>query len=150
MKKLIFVFLFAALVLPVFAQDNRPQSERRAEEEASLHDHRSIYYIYTPIEKVYLAGEGYLIQYRTSENTLSYIGIPYDWFRFPASAAELTQLPAGTSWPYMCVFYKDKEFSHVKLYVHRLKSHTTWGVTPMGVNLHRFFSEDPKVFDFKY
>jgi hypothetical protein len=149
MKKLIFIFIFAVLISPIFAQQQQQTpEERRQAEEASLHDHRNIYYISTPVEKVYFAGTGYLIHYRKANGT-GYVGIPYDWFTWPASQAELILLPKGTNWPYMSVFYKDGEFSHVRLYVHRQRSHITWGVTPFGADVSKWFSTDG-TFNFQY
>jgi hypothetical protein len=149
MKKLIFIFIFMALILPVFAQQ-QTQQNRQQEEEANLHDQRNLYYQSVTVEKVYYAGTGYLIQYRKAHG-IGTIGIPYDWFTGSATKAELVILPRGPNWPYMSVFYKDGEFSHVRLYVHRQKSHTTWGVTPFGADVKKWFPEEGSLkFDFKY
>jgi hypothetical protein len=143
MKKLVFAIVFMAIIFPVFAQTNNQAVDPE-------HDHRNIYYITVQVEKIWLAEKGYLVQYRTSLNTIKTVGVPYDWFYFPASSAELIQLPPGRAWPYMCVFYKDKEFSHVRMYVHRNKSHITWSITPFGADVSRFFAEEPAAFKLEY
>jgi hypothetical protein len=37
------------------------------------------------------------------------------------------------------VYYKDGEFSHVRLYVHPERSHRTWGSVPQNVNIDSRF-----------
>jgi hypothetical protein len=88
-----------------------------------------------------MAGKGYIVQYRQNSSLIGSVGIPYDWFTYPAAKAELVYLPKGKNWPYMSVFYKDGEFSHLRLYAHRHKSHQTWDVTPTGVDVSSFFPE---------
>jgi len=128
MKKLMFVLIIAALAIPAFAQYSSGSGG-------------DMYYINVPVERVYLAYEGYLIQYRNGANTLGTIGIPYEWFTDSASRAEIMKTPPGRDWPSMSVFYKDGEFSHVRLYVHRTRSHITWSVVPMGVDVSGHFRE---------
>jgi hypothetical protein len=58
-------------------------------------------------------------------------------------------LPKGNDWPTMTVYYKEGEFSHVKLYIHRWRGHSTWGVVPMNVNIdHRF--KDVETLEIEY
>ena len=126
MKKLLFVLVIMALAIPVFAQYNSG-------------DTGDMYYINVPVEKVYLAYEGYLIQYRNGANTVGTVGIPYEWFTDSASRAELMRTAPGKDWPSMSVFYRDGEFSHVRLYVHRSRAHVTWSVVPMGADVSGHF-----------
>jgi hypothetical protein len=128
MKKLIIVLILIALVLPVFAQNNSGSDSR-------------MYYINIPVEKVYLSHEGYVIQYRKGINQIATIGIPYVWFSDTASKAEVMILPTGRDWPSMSVFYKEGEFSHVKLYVHRLKNHPTWSIVPQHMDVSKHFKD---------
>jgi hypothetical protein len=140
MKRLIIVLIFMALITPVFAQ---PISEANAS---------NMYYISVPVERVIMAGEGYIIQYRKSQNNqIGTIGIPYSWFTDAAARAELIKLPQGGSWPTMTVFYREGAFSHIRLYVHRQRSHITWSITPQGADVSRWFpAADSETFDFKY
>lgn len=135
MKKLIIVLFLAALTLPAFAQNNR--------------DEGNMYYVNVPVEKIYLSYEGYLVQYRSGANTISTIGIPYEWFTDSASRAELMKLPPGRDWPSMSIFYKEGEFSHVRLYIHRTRAHTTWSVVPMGADVSKYF-KDPNSFSIEF
>ncbi|MDR0302213.1 MAG: hypothetical protein LBI04_07885 [Treponema sp.] len=140
MKKLIIVLFFLALVSPVFAQNNSNDEEGNP----------NVYYANVPVEKIYLAGTGYVVQYRMSTSQIGTIGIPYSWFTDAASTAELVRLPKGPNWPNMSIFYKDGNFSHIRLYVHGHKSHQTWGVTPQGADVSRYFPEDKDSFNFKF
>jgi hypothetical protein len=58
-----------------------------------------------------------------------------EWFRDAAGKGELITLPPGRNWPYLTVYYKSGEFSHVRLYIHRSKAHETWGNIPLNVNI---------------
>ncbi|MCL2765410.1 MAG: hypothetical protein FWD40_09065 [Treponema sp.] len=122
MKKLIFALILLALVTPVFAMDE-------------------VYYINVPVERIYPSSTGYVVQYRSSSSVIATIGIPNDWFSDSAGSAELIRLPSAADWPTMSVFYINGEFSHVRLYVHRVKGHHTWGNIPQGTDVSRFFTD---------
>ena len=136
MKKLIIILVFLAVITPVFAQN-------------SSDDSTTMYYINVPVERIYSCNEGYIVQYRTSTNRYSTIGIPNEWFVGAAGKADIVRLPPGTNWPTMSVFFQDGEFSHVRLYVHRSRSHLTWGIIPQGTDVSRYF-EDKDSFDFQF
>jgi len=140
MKKLIIVLVFLAVISPVFAQNNSDDSKKGKS---------NVYYLTVTIEKIWLAGTGYVVQYRKSSTQIGTIGIPYNWFTSPDSAAEMVLLPKGPNWPYMSVFYIDGKFSHIRLYPHWQKSHQTWGVTPLGADVSRHFQEKD-AFKFDY
>ena len=145
MKKLIVVLIFLAVISPLFAQNNRGE----------LPD---IYYINVPVEKVYPSGKGYIVQYMKNTGKMATVGLPNEWFIYPKAAnsqpdastaaaslqyiaagrAEIVILPPGKNWPTLTVFYKNGEFSHVRLYVHREKSHPTWGNVPQGADAGRY------------
>jgi hypothetical protein len=127
MKNFIIVLIFMAVISPVFAQNNSNNVDGE------------MYYLNIPIEKIYMSGEGYIVQYRKGVNEIRTLGIPYDWFTNADGKGEMLKLPAGTNWPSMSVFYKNGEFSYVRLYVHRLKAHTTWSVVPQGADVKRYF-----------
>jgi len=151
MKKLIFVLFVLAVISPVFAQTN-------------LNQPGNIYCFNVRIEKIYPSSQGYVIQYQRGAGGFGTVGIPNVWFMgvgtpqeavpgpvavglqyIAAGKAEIIVLPAGNNWPSMSVFYIDGELSHVRLYVHRLKSHSTWGSIPQGTNVGRFFPEDGSI-----
>ena len=127
MKKLIIVLICAAVISPLFAQDD------------SRYNSSDIYYTNVSVEKVYPTGQGYIIQYRRGVNQIGTVGIPNEWFTDAASKAELINLPWGNSWPTLSVFYKNGEFSHVRLYVHRAKGHITWGSISQSTDVSRYF-----------
>jgi hypothetical protein len=58
-----------------------------------------------------------------------------EWFSSSAGKGEVITLPKGTVWPSLTIYYKDGEFDHVRLYVHRSPSHQTWGTIPQTVNI---------------
>jgi len=123
MKKIIFAVIFFMLISSVFAQDNK------------------FYYHNVSIEKIYATNTGYLIFYRTHTG-IEIIGVPYRWFNDSAGMADIVRLPGGTNWPTMTVFYKEGEFSNLRLYVHRNKAHITWGSVPQGTDVSSHFPED--------
>ncbi|MDR1957263.1 MAG: hypothetical protein LBQ30_10490 [Treponema sp.] len=114
------------------------------------------YYVNVPIERIYAYRKGYVVTYRTGviETGLANLYLPIDWFsdgsRVEASAppkGEVILLGPGTSWPYLAIYYKDGEFSHVRLYIRRDRSHESWGGIPLTVNIDDRFEgvEDVKL-----
>ena len=131
MRKIIIaliVLTFILPIMPVFAQNNT----------GGLAD---IYYINVRIERIFPSYLGYVIQYRKGDNKVGTIGVPNDWLSESAGRAEILRLPVASDWPSMSVFFKDGEFSHVRLYVHRVKGHRTWGVLPARVDLEKIFED---------
>jgi len=133
MKKLILALLFVALISPVFAQT---VSEENSSE---------FYYVKVHVEKVYPSNEGYIVLYRKGINGMATVGIPNEWFVDAAGKAELITLPSGANWPYMTIFYRNGEFSHIRLYVHRSRAHQTWGSIPMGTNVKNHFKDADEI-----
>jgi len=129
MKKLIVAAVFAVLLvisLPVFAQD---RSEHMSE----------YYYVNISLEKIYPYRNGYVVQYRRGINSIDKAYLPMEWFTNSASKGEIVTLPQGKAWPSLSVYYKNGEFSHIRLYVHHMASHQTWGVIPQNVDLDSVF-----------
>ena len=129
MKKLvIFVFIAAMLVIgmPVFAQENHDEGGS------------AFYYVNITLEKIYPHKAGYAVQYRTGGRNFATAYLPIEWFANAGGKGEVIFLPKGYTWPSMSVYYKDGEFSHVRLYVHRWVSHQTWGVVPQNASAENF------------
>jgi hypothetical protein len=126
MKKLFFAVL-VGLVLssaaPLFAQQFSEGHESE------------FFYVIASIEKIYPYEKGYVIQYRRGVNQMARVYLPMEWFTEAAGKGELVTLPPGKNWPYLAVYYKAGEFSHVRLYIHRSKAHETWGNVPLNVNI---------------
>ena len=137
MKRLLIVLIFLVLVSPLFAQT------------ISEPNRSDTYYVNLTIERVIPTGQGYIIQYRTGTHGIATVGIPNEWFTDAASRAELIQLPRGRNWPSMSLFFKEGQFSHIRLYVHRAKGHETWGSIPQATDLSRFFL-DADNFNFQF
>ena len=129
MKRLFFALIIGMVLTPVFllGESNTNTSE--------------VYYVNVPVEKIYPSWSGYVIQYRGSRG-YGTVGLPREWFSGTATKAELIVLPRGRSWPSMSIFYKDGEFSHVRLYVHNSKGHQTWGNIPQGTDVSRYFNAE--------
>ena len=130
MKKLFILLIIGAAVSPLFGQT------------VSDDNSSNFYYQTVSVEKVYPTRRGYIIQYyRGGIKDFGTISIPNDWFTNAASKAELITLPPGRGWPYMTLFYKDGEFSHVRLYVHANRHHPTWGNVPLPADVSRYFED---------
>jgi hypothetical protein len=129
MKKIIVARVFAAILAagsPLFAQ----QDSREGQES-------EFYYINISLEKVFPYRAGYIVQYRKggSVGRLATTYLPMEWFTYAAGKGEIIGLPRGRGWPSMSVYYKNGEFSHVRLYVHPVYTHSTWGAVPQSVNI---------------
>ncbi|GHU92225.1 hypothetical protein FACS189479_00480 [Spirochaetia bacterium] len=129
MKKLGFaLIILAALSAPLFAQKI---SEGKESE---------YFYVNVSVEKVYLYNKGYVVQYRKGSGRMARTYLPQEWFTGNGAAkGELITLAPGNSWPSLTVYYQNGDFSHVRLYVHRLQAHETWGYIPSGTNIDEHF-----------
>ena len=130
MKKLIIAAVFAVFFsvgLPIFAQ-NIPDDKKS-----------EYYYINVSLEKIWPYRKGYVVQYRKGLYQTARAYLPAEWFTNAASTGEIITLPRGNAWPSMSVYFKEGEFSHVRLYVHRWADHVTWGNIPQNVNIDSNF-----------
>jgi hypothetical protein len=157
MKRFIFVLVVLAVVSPAFAQNNSNEIN-------------NIYCVNVLVERIYPSSQGYIVQYLRSTGGVGTVGIPNEWFMdihsaedqamsgtaavslqyIAAGKAEIMNLPPGRDWPSMSVFYVDGKFNHIRLYVHRNKSHQTWSNIPQGTDVSRFFSEDRETLNIKF
>ena len=96
------------------------------------------YYNYT-IEKIYAHRLVFMVVYRRASNRMSRTYIPHEWFNTIGGKGEIVYLGSGKEWPSLIVYYKDGEFSHVRLRVRRDRSHETWGIVPLNINMDEFF-----------
>jgi hypothetical protein len=132
MKKLVFTAIFVAFLavgLPVFAQNQKDERDS------------DYYYVNITLEKIFPHRKGYIVQYRKGFFQYGRAFLPAEWFNDVDARGEVIPLPAGKAWPSLSVYYKDGVFSHVRLYVHRLPSHQTWGNIPQNVNLDGQFDD---------
>lgn len=100
------------------------------------------------IERIYPTSLGYRIDYRRESSMLlatSYI--PLDWFGGPGSRARLIN-DRSRNVPYVSVYYKDGEFSHLVLFVHPNIQHVSYGQLQLTADVESEFDiEEP---DFRY
>ena len=108
------------------------------------------YYVNVPIERVYPYRKGYVIDYQTGATgtSMARTYIPLEWFRDgprkesgEPPKGEIILLGPGNFWPYLTVYYRNGEFSHVRLYVRRERAHPSWGSILRGVNLDENFED---------
>jgi hypothetical protein len=135
MKRLFFIVLIGiiAVVLPLAAQEQSGQEQ--ADKNKSEY-----YYVNTTVEKIYPYRKGYVVQYRKGPVGIGRVYLPVEWFNDAAGMGEIIRLEPGKDWPSISVYYKNGEFSHVRLYVRPL-SHESWGNIPLSVNLDSYFED---------
>jgi hypothetical protein len=130
MKKfslLVLLVLVSGLGFSLFAQERRQfkQSE--------------YYYVSVPIERIFAYRNGYVVVYRKGVNQMARTYLPLEWFADAAGKAEEIVLGSGKAWPYLTIYYKSGQFSHIRVYVRRERTHETWGVVPMNTNMDEYF-----------
>lgn len=126
MKKLAFLIVLGAALadlMPLIAQETAAKKESE------------YYYVNVPLEKVYPYRKGYVVQYRKQINEMATAYLPLEWFHGTSGKGEIIRLGSGSTWPNMTIYYKNGEFSHVRLYVRREITHESWGNIPQNVNL---------------
>ena len=128
MKKALLAVLLGLLIYAapsLFAQNTYTESE--------------YYYVSVPIEKIYHYRSGYIVLYQHGIH-LARTYIPMEWFTNPTGKADMIALGSGSSWPTLAIYYKNGEFSHIRLYVRRDRSHETWGIVPLNVDIEHYFA----------
>ena len=142
MKKLVIAVVFTVIFsagMPIFAQSSKDEKKES-----------EYYYVNISLEKIWPYRKGYIVQYRKGLNQIGRLYLPSEWFTATAGKGEIITLPKGNSWPTLTVYYKEGEFSHVRLYVHRWASHQSWGSVPQNVNIDsRFDDIDSLKIDFQ-
>jgi hypothetical protein len=135
MKRLLFIVLIGiiAAILPAAAQEESGQ--KQGDKKKSEY-----YYVNTTVEKIYPYRKGYVVQYRKGLTGVGRLYLPTEWFTDAAGKGEMISLGPGRDWPSLSIYYKNGEFSHVRLYV-RPMSHESWGNIPLNVNLDSYFED---------
>lgn len=135
MKALRFMLVaFAACVciMPVFAQDTT-QSE-------AADKWSDLYYVNVPIEKIYPHSLGYMVLYQKNGVDLGRAYLPMEWFTEAGGKGELIRMGSGKTWPYMSIYYREGQFSHVRLFVKAERSHSSWGMLNSGAQINDKFA----------
>jgi len=112
-----------------------------AEQSKSKYKESEYYYHNISIEKIYAYRLGYIVVYRKGVNQMARTYLPEEWFTDIGGKGEIIGMGSGREWPSMTVYYKDGEFSHVRLKLRRNRAHETWGMVPLSVNLDEFFKD---------
>jgi hypothetical protein len=135
-KTILFVLICFAIsgMVPLAAQENASSSGGDSRKS-------DYYFVTVHIEKVYPYRKGYAVSYRQGINKLATVYLPIEWFHDAASKGELIYLHSGNDWPHLTVYYKEGEFSHVRLYLRKERGHPTWGNVPLDVNLDDRFED---------
>jgi hypothetical protein len=107
-------FVLLGLLLGIFAVNSAPVFAEMSDT-----------YITTIfVERVYNHRLGYKVDYNISNFRIGEVYIPHTWFT-PAGQAEIVFVNSQSA-PYMQVVYRNGEFSHVRLFVHRSPGHPSW------------------------
>jgi hypothetical protein len=132
-RLLLAALLFAALVLPVAAEE-------------SEYFVKTIY-----IARVYPHPLGYKVIYTKSSMDIGETFLPLKWFS--ASTGKDGVMAKGeliwgndTSYPYLAVYWKGGKFSHVRLFLKTNYSDPTWGTMDSNADYSKNFDiEEPKL-----
>ena len=99
------------------------------------------------VQRVYPHSLGYKVIYNRSDLYPGEVYLPGRWFTQTEGKGAILYSD-HPSVPYMTVFYKNGEFSHVRLFVHPYPSHVTWGALPGGEDLSEEFSAETLEIDY--
>ena len=69
---------------------------------------------------------GFKVNYTAADFSRVEVYIPNDWFTTAGGQAEIVYTPSESA-PYMDVYYREGEFSHVRLFVKEDRNHLSWG-----------------------
>ena len=108
----------------------------------------SIYVTTLYIERVFPTTLGYRIDYRRQNSLMlatSYL--PIGWFGGPTALARVVYAE-DTAVPFINIFFRDAEISHMVLYVHRDIRHLSWGTLRSTEGLAERFAIDRPQFQY--
>lgn len=109
------LLVFGTLVVSSGAAQENDETEMYA---------RSFY-----IQRIYPNRNGYRIVYTNDAGSHHEMFAPIGWFSKDDGEAQLAELRHGRNpaYPYMEVFWKNGEFSHMKVFAREDYSHESWG-----------------------
>ena len=84
---------------------------------------------------------GYRVIYQTEAGNPVVTYLPIEWFRAAGGRATIQHMwhPSG---PHMQVFWRNGEFSHLRLVVAPNFEHSSWSVVPASVDVETAFNVD--------
>ncbi|MCF7929200.1 MAG: hypothetical protein K9L29_08980 [Spirochaetales bacterium] len=87
----------------------------------------SDYYVKTvQVTTVFPHSEGYRVIYLKDNMDFADLHIPLDWTKTEPPKAEFV-FDTDPAFPYISIFYKNGEFSHVRLYMRKSINHSSYG-----------------------
>jgi hypothetical protein len=97
-----------------------------------LYAEESGFYVKTvPIARVYMHKLGYRVVYQKSDLNFAVFYVPKRWFDLSGTEREEPKaelvLTNERTVPYFSIFWKDGQFSHIRLYLHRDLQHDSYG-----------------------
>ena len=92
----------------------------------------SEFYVHSvPIAKVYVHNLGYRVVYQKDDLNFGVFYVPNRWLTMTGSGSDAPKAELLTgidpSFPYFSIFWKNGEFSHIRLYLHRSYYHDSYG-----------------------
>ena len=99
-----------------------------------------------PIVKIYSHQLGYKVYYRTARGDVDSFYVPVEWFTTAGGKGSITY-GTGPQYPYFSIYWVDKKFNHIKLFLIESQLSDTWGslkAAPSEV-ADQFKVEEPKI-----
>ncbi|MBI9102030.1 MAG: hypothetical protein JEY99_06405 [Spirochaetales bacterium] len=107
----------------------------------------NLYYKSYPISLINPSTEGYRIVYMKSNMDYHVFYCPMEWFIGAASKGDILY-GEGAAYPYFTVYWEDGKFSHIKLYLHKNRTDSTWGDFPEGRDYSEKFNVEEPLLEF--
>ena len=107
----------------------------------------TVFPVTVPVLQVYQHRLGYWAVYQKSDLTPGQAFLPFSWFRSASGQGEI-QFVNHPAAPYMTVYYRDGEFSYVRLVVPRNRQDRAWHVVPSGLDLTQEFNVETLELEF--
>ncbi|MFW6223710.1 MAG: hypothetical protein ACOC4A_02360 [Spirochaetota bacterium] len=131
MKKCILIVTMLLVMVAGFsvAQDRQESNE-------------SEFFVHTIyLNQVFRHRLGFKVTYTASNLDFKEAYIPTSWFNRAADKGELIETSSQSA-PYMDIYYRNGEFSHVRLFVRDNPFHVTWGRLEDEPNAEEKFNRD--------
>lgn len=127
------VILIITLVVMVAGFPVAQEQEQNNESELFVH---TVY-----LNQVFRHRLGFKVTYTAENLDYKEVYIPTSWFTQAAGKGELVETSSKSA-PYMDVYFRNGEFSHVRLFVRDNPFHVTWGRLEDEPNAEEKFNTD--------
>lgn len=129
------IFIVALLVVMVAGFSIGQETQETGENESELFVH-TVY-----LNQVFRHRLGFKVTYTAENLDFKQVYIPASWFTQAAGKGEIINTDSGSA-PYMDVYYRNGEFSHVRLFVRANPFHVTWGRLEDEPNVEEKFNKE--------